>query len=213
MSNDALVDGLIVDLKPTRQLSRQAEMLILAGLAALQVFIVLTLHGMRPDMPMAMAQPSIWWKGASLAIIALISAIAAVRSFVPTESARSGLRLLIPTIAAVLAVGLLIDAGAAGIGSLIERLDWHNGLACMEQVVMLAMPAILVLGVMMRRGAATDPQATALAVGVAAAAWGGFIFVFNCPHDDPLYTIVWYSASVAAIALAGRIVLPLLTRW
>ena len=78
---------------------------------------------------------------------------------------------------------------------------------------MLAMPAILVLGVMMRRGAATDPQATALAVGVAAAAWGGFIFVFNCPHDDPLYTIVWYSASVAAIALAGRIVLPLLTRW
>lgn len=213
MPNDGLIESLVAELKPVRQLPRWAKWATLAGLAALQVVLVVAVRGMRPDMPIAMAHPSIWWKGGSLAIIALISAVAAVRSFVPTENARPGLRMLIPAVAVALGIGWLIDAGSAGFGSVIARLDWKNGLACMMQVVLLSTPAIVLLGLMMRRGAATDPKATALAVGFAAASWGAFVFVFICPHDDPLYTAVWYSISVAAIAGVGREVLPLLTRW
>ena len=213
MSNEALIDALVADLKPVWHLPRWARWAALAALAALQVAAVLSIRGVRADMPMAMGHASIWWKGGSLAIIVLISTVAAVRSFVPTENARPGLRMLVPTVAVALAIGWLIDAGSAGIAPVIARLDWKNGLACMGQIVLLSVPSIVVLGLMMHRGAATDPKATALAVGLAAASWGAFVFVFNCPHDDPLYTAVWYSISIWAIACIVRAVLPLLTRW
>ena len=213
MPNDGLIESLVADLKPHSQLPRWAKWAALAGLAVLQVVLMLRVRGMRPDMPMAMMQPSIWWKGGSLAIISLISVVAAVRSFVPASSPHTLLRLLIPALAVALALGWLIDAGSAGFGQLVERLDWRDGVSCMKQVVLLSIPAICVLGLMMRRGAATNPQGTALAIGLAAASWGAFVFVFSCPHDDPFYTAVWYSISVAAIGGIGRIILPLLTRW
>jgi Negative regulator of sigma F len=40
---------------------------------------------------------------------------------------------------------------------------------------------------LIRRGASTDRAGTALAAGLASAAWGAFVFVFACPSDDPLY--------------------------
>ena len=54
---------------------------------------------------------------------------------------------------------------------------------------------------------------TSLTAGIAAAAWGAFVFVFACPYDDPLYIVVWYGVGCALVALLSRAVLPWLTRW
>jgi hypothetical protein len=65
----------------------------------------------------------------------------------------------------------------------------------------------------MRRGAPTDTAGTSLAVGIAAAAWGAFVFVFACPFDDPLYIAVWYTVGCGLVTILARLLLPRLVRW
>jgi hypothetical protein len=164
-------------------------------------------------MSMAMHLPSFWWKLASLGLIALVSATVAVLSLDPTRSPRRGLRWVFLLIALSLAVGWVVDASQAGFAALFARLDWRDGLQCFCKMVALSIPPVVGLGLLMRRGAPTDGDGTALAAGLASAAWGAFVFVFACPFDDPFYVAVWYSLGCGTVTLFGRIALPRLTRW
>ena len=104
-------------------------------------------------------------------------------------------------------------AVAWGTPALLSRLDWPDGLQCRYKMVVLSVPAAGGRGLLMRRGASTDRSGTAFAAGLAAAAWGAFVFVFACPFDDPLYVAVWYSLGCGAVTLFMRLTLPPLTRW
>jgi hypothetical protein len=72
---------------------------------------------------------------------------------------------------------------------------------------------VAALGLLMRRGAPTDRPGSALAIGVASAGWGAFLFTFRCPHDDPLYIAVWYGLGCAIVAGLGYLALPRIARW
>ena len=96
---------------------------------------------------------------------------------------------------------------------LVARLDWRSGLSCMWQMAVLSLPAAAGLGVLMRRAAPTAVAGTALSVGIAAAAWGAFVFVFACPVDDPFYIAVRMPLDRGPVTAAARLLLPPLTRW
>jgi hypothetical protein len=201
------------DLKPVRRRSVGFDMAAMALLAAVQLALVLGFGAMRPDMRMAMAQPSFWWKLASLGTVALVGAITAILSFDPAASPRRGLRAIAVLLAACLLSGGLLDARGEGLAALGARLDWQSGLQCAAKMALLSLPALCGLGLFMRRGAATQPGPTALAVGLASASWGAFVFVFACPFDDPFYIAVWYALGCGLVTLAARLLLPVLTRW
>ncbi len=213
MRTDRLVDRLAGDLKPVRRRSAGGDAAILGLAGAVELALVLGLGMMRPDMPVAMQQPSFWWKLGSLGVIAGVSGIVAVLSFDPVRSPRRGLRWLMALVALCLAAGWLIDASGAGLPALAARLRWRDGLGCVAKMAALSVPAVIGLGLLMRRGAATDAGGTALASGVAAAAWGAFVFVFACPFDDPLYIAVWYAVGCGLVTGFARTVLPRLARW
>jgi hypothetical protein len=84
---------------------------------------------------------------------------------------------------------------------------------CVCRLAVLSVPAIIGFGILMRRGAPTDLAGTSLAVGIGAAAWGAFVFVFSCPYDDPLYTAVWFSVGCGLVTAVARLLLPPLMRW
>lgn len=90
---------------------------------------------------------------------------------------------------------------------------WHMGIECRTVMTVLSVPPIIALGLMMRRGAPTDRQASAIAVGLTAAAWGAFISAFHCPSDDPVYIVFWYAVGSGVITLLVRAILPLAARW
>jgi hypothetical protein len=213
MRTDPLIDRLTHELKPVRRRTAWRDAVALAGLGAVELGLFLALGLMRPDMPMAMRLPSFWWKLASLGLIALVSGTVALVSLDPVRSPRRGLRWIVALIAVCLAIGWILDASRNGYAALLARLDWPSGLQCLTKMVVLAMPAVIALGVLMRRGAPTDRGGTALAAGIAAAAWGAFVFVFACPIDDPFYVAVWYSLGCGAVTLFARLTLPRLTRW
>src|SRR4029077_1077350 len=117
----------------------------------------------------------------------------AIMSLDPVRSPRRGLRRIVALITVCLASGWLLDASRDGFSTLISRLDWVNGLQCLYEMVVLSVPAVIGLGLLMRRGAPTDHAGTALAAGLAAAAWGGFVLGLPCPFAVPSFFQFGYS--------------------
>lgn len=213
MSTDPFLDGLACDLAPVRPRTDRRDLLVLAGVGVAELGLFVGCGAARPDMASAMQLPCFWWKTGSLAALALTGAVTAVRSFDPAGRPRRGLRAIAWMTALVLLAGWGIDALGPHGATLPARLMWPHGLRCIASMVVLSIPALVALAILMRRGAPTDRRGSALAVGATGAAWGAFVFAFNCPHDDPLSVAIWYAAGCAAIALAGRLVLPRLTSW
>jgi hypothetical protein len=213
MSSDRVIEHLVSNLTRVRRRSVARDGLILAALCAIELVLFLGLGAMRPDMSTAVELPSFWWKLVSLGVIALVAGAVAIFSLDPVRSPRSGLRWLATIVTICLAAGWIIDASHGGSAGLIARVDWRDGIHCVYQMVLLSVPPVVGLGLLMRRGAPTDTGGTALLGGIAAAAWGAFVFVFACPYDDPLYIAVWYAVGCGLVTLLARLVLPRLTRW
>ena len=213
MVDDPLIDRLARDLKPVRRRTAGRDAALLGLLCLIELALFLALGAMRPDMPVAMEQPSFWWKLGSVGLIALVGAVVAIVSFDPVRSPRRGLRWLAAVIALCLAAGWIVDASHDGWPALAARVSWRDGVQCASKIVALSVPAMLGLGLLMRRGAPTDSGGAALASGIAAAAWGAFVFVFACPYDDPFYIALWYAVGCGFVTALGRLMLPPLTRW
>ncbi len=213
MSNDVLVDRLTADLKPVRPRTNLRDGVLIAGVCLVELALFLLIGGMRPDMATAMRQPSFWWKLTSLGLIATVGCTTSVLSFHPTGLPRQGLRWVLAMVVVSLAIGWGLDADRAGWVSLGARLDWRQGVQCLYKMLLLALPAVMGLAMLMHRGAPTDRRGTAWSVGIAAAAWGAFVFVFACPSDDPVYVAFWYTLACLSIAASSRLLLPVLTYW
>ena len=209
-----LIDRLAGELEPVRRRSDRTDALTVALLCGLELALFLGAGMARPDLRAAAELPSFWWKLGSCGLFALAAAAAAIRSFDPAETPRRYLRWLPVIVALSAGAGALIDGAARDqASSLIARLGSPGGVRCVATIVGLSLPSVAAFGLLMRRGAATEPGGTALAAGVAAAAWAAFVFAFACPHDDPLYVAVWYGAGCGPVVLLARLLLPTLTRW
>lgn len=213
MSIDRFLDDLTCDLTPVRPRSGRRDLLVVAGVGAIELGLFLACGAARPDIAEAAGLPCFWWKVGGLAALAATGAVTAIRSFDPSGAPRKGLGAIAWLTGLVLLTGWGIDALGPHGASLPARLMWPHGLRCIASMVLLSIPALVTLGILMRRGAPTDRRGSALAVGATSAAWGAFVFAFNCPHDDPLNVAVWYAAGCTAIAVAGRLILTRLTRW
>lgn len=211
MSTDDLVERLARDLRPApRHLAWKAG-LGLAALCLAELAAFLAAGFARPDLATAAETPVLWWKFASLGSLALAGLATALRAAAPDRRPARGLVL-----AGVLAAGALAAGGWLGAmpgGDLAARLAWRDGVCCLAIVSALAAPPAVLLTWRLRRGAPTDPAGAAFAAGLGSAAWAALVFVFACPHDDPLYVTVWYGLSLAGLSLATRALLPRLLRW
>lgn len=213
MRSDQLIATLTADLKPVRVRSSRRDLLTLAGIGAVEVALFVAIGAARPDLRAAAMSPVLWWKLTTLAVVAGIGVVGAVRSFAPDRLPRAGLRWMFGMVAVALIVGIALGIGHPVAGTLIERLDWRHGIDCIVEMTALSIPAIAGIAWLARRGAPVDRGGTAVAAGVGAAAWGAFVFALACPSDDPLYITCWYLLGCGAITLAARAILARAMRW
>jgi len=210
---DDFLGRLVSDLEPVRRRRPHVEALVLALLCLAELALWLALNQARPNlMGVALTTPTFWWKLASSGLIAGLGAATAINSLDPAVSPRRGLIWIAIAFVAYLIVGAFTDGRFDRI-DILQRLDWRDGVECLEKVVLLSAPAMTALGVFMRNGAPAHREETALAAGIAAAAWAAFVFSFGCPHDDPLYIGVWYTLACALSASIARVLLPWFARW
>jgi hypothetical protein len=213
MTSERLIDDLATGLAPVRRRTARRDGILLALLGVVELALFFLMGAARHDIMLAMKLPSFWWKLGSLGLLVAFGMVTAVRSFDPAASPRRGLRWIGWLAGLALLIGWVIDAAHGGGPALIQRLDWRHGVDCMFAMAVLSIPMLIGLGLLMRRGAPTDRAGSALAVGLAGAAWGAFVFVFQCPHDDPFYIAVWFGLGCGLVALTGRLLVPLVTRW
>lgn len=210
---DNLLDGLVADLKPVRRRRVTVEAVALAGLFAIELAVWLLMGNARENLiHVVQTTPVFWWKLGGAALLMTVGCSTAVASFDPSASPRRGLAVLGVMFGVFLAIAFVLDS-KQGFSDIAARLSLWPGLVCFAYIVTLSVPPMAALALLMRRGAPTDTVATAVACGLAAAGWGAFVFVFTCPHDDPLFIAVWYPAAAAASALFARLVLPPISRW
>lgn len=209
----ALIERLAGDLKPVRRRTAWRDAAVLAAIVAVELLLFLAMGGLRPDMPMAMKQPSWWWKLGSMGAIGIAGLGTALLSLDPARSPRRGLRITLLLVLLCVALGWLVDAARPGTAALLARLDWRQGIGCVWKMAVLAIPAVLGFGVRLRRGAPFDGAATSWAGGLGAAAAGAFVFVFACPSDDPLYIAAWYAVGLALVSAVSRVILGWVARW
>lgn len=213
MSTDNLIERLAGDLRPVRPRAPAREAGLLAIVCALELAGFLAAGMARPDLTEVLRQPLLWWKFGTFALLAVAAFATALRSFSPQGSARAGLVALLALAIGGLGLGWLLDTTHPSTADLLTRLSPQDGLVCLGYVLGLSLPPLALLGSLMRRAAATDPQGAAAAVGLGSAAWAAWVFLFACRHDDPLYVVVWYGLACSAIGIATSLILPRLTRW
>lgn len=213
MHADKLVDRLVSDLTPVSRPRMWRDIGLLILLVAIELGLYVGFGRVRADLELAMAQPVWWWKIGSTSALAMLATIIAVRSFVPAQDAPLARKSLAPLIILVIIAGWGINALTVTTVPMLDRLHWQTGLQCIVGVLGRSIVPMLAIGVMMRRGASTNPALSANAAGLAAAGWGSAIFAFHCPHDDVLYVSVWYATAMLLLVGTARLVLPRLTRW
>lgn len=213
MPGDQLIQSLVSDLRPVRPRRIAWEAAFLGVIAVIELGLFLAAGNARPDIAAAATHAPFWWKLAGSGLLALLGVGTAILSFDPARSPRRGLRWVPVLLGACALAGWIIDVAQDGWPAMAARVQLGQGLQCILTIAGLSLPPLLGLGLLMRRGAPTDVGGTALAVGIAAAAWGTFVFVFACPHDDPLWVALWYGLSSALVALSARLILPRLARW
>jgi hypothetical protein len=213
MSNDQLVCRLVRDQEQVRRRSVAGDALVLLLLCVVEFYLCFGTGAMRHNMPMAMGQPPFWWKIGSLGLVALIGGWATIVSLETVESPCQGLRWLVGVVALCLAVDWVTGTRCGGLSALATRPNWSGGLLCACKMMLLSVPAVIGFGLLMWSGRPTETTVTALADGIAAAAWVAFVFAFACPYNGSPYIAMLNAVGCGLVTVFARLVLSRLTRW
>jgi hypothetical protein len=212
-SSQSMIDALVDDLAPVKVRRVRTDALILGSFALLELALVLGFGRMRHDLHEAMQGAMFWWKAGSVFAIAIAGFAALLAALDPVATLGGNRRIIIGVGAAALLAGVVLGVIAAIPDPLMARLDMREGILCIRNALLLALPMLLAIVWVARRAAPTRPRATATVAGIAATAWGAFVFSWSCPHADPLYVITWYGGAVVIGALLARWLLPRALRW
>lgn len=211
-TSDALIAELVGELRPVRPL-RLAEGIALAlAAAAVSAAAVIGLFGMRADWlagrvdPMGLVATGMFL---GLALAGIVTVVIMSRPQVGSDHGgwrwAAGMAGLLPVAGALVALIRGRDAFSA------EAME--HGIECLAVGSAASLLVFAMLVMWLRRGAPTSPERAGLVAGMAAGASGIFAFSLHCPIDDIIHIGLSHSAVVAAMALAGRVLVPRLVRW
>lgn len=203
---DDLIDRLATGLRPVRRSGMAGGMII--GLILFQIAIAIAAGKVRSDLIVDGGSLIFAWRIVGSATVAVICVALALRLRNPGVSLGNWPGAVIFALIAFAGAGWALDLMTPGTASFVARLRPARGLDCVLTVVGQAIPTLLLMSWLLRRGAIVRPQAAATATGLGAAGIGGLIWALGCTIDDPVYVVFWYLLTFAMMAMLARIGLP-----
>ncbi|WP_293862634.1 NrsF family protein [uncultured Alsobacter sp.] len=170
-----------------------------AALATSLALMVVTM-GIRPDLGRALSGlESV--KLAACAVLALC-AIGVCRSSLRrgADGLGLGLVLALPAMAVFAAPAWLEFTLPSGDRPTVPL---TIGLQSFGAIVALALPALGLIIVAMRRARPESPAFAGLAAGLLAGGVGSLAYAFHCTGDNAMMISFWYPAAIASVAVAG----------
>ncbi|MEO5578080.1 MAG: DUF1109 domain-containing protein [Sphingomicrobium sp.] len=206
------IAALVDELRPVRVM-RVRNGIALTGIAAVAVILsTIVLLGLRPDVAAGRFQPLFLFANGLFLIVALGTALAAIRMGMPRVGQSSQGWKSVMAATALLPVAALIMLVSKTEPMPPELVTSHE-LKCVAMGLMLGLLNAATLVWWLRRGAPTSPQRAGMLVGLSSGAVGIFAFAFHCPFDSFYHVGLWHAVPLVLGAILGRLVLPRLLRW
>lgn len=209
---DALIDGLVDELKPVRpRRTGHGSLWVALGWTGGAAALIL-IAGIRHDlmlgrMPM-LSMLSFWL----IAAVGLAATWSAIRMGMPGVGRDYGgwrwaglVALALPLSALLLSMG---DSHAA-----MESARMGVGTYCLAKALLAGFGVGAALFAWLKTGAPTSPRRAGLVVGLAAGSAGATIVALHCATDNIIHIALWHGLAIALSALAGRFLLAPLLRW
>lgn len=181
-----------------------ATVVVCYALATLEILLVI---GGRPDLDVALGEPALYFKLASMFCLAVAGHVSMYRSILPGRSAPSWLVWL----PALLLIAMRVATDHSGQSWLgVHPLSF---IYCVVAIVLASVVPLLLLLCMMRQGAATSAVSAGARGGILIGALGAGAYAWTCQNDAGLFLLVWYPVAIAIVATMGAIAGYYLLRW
>jgi hypothetical protein len=172
--------------------------------ALLLVFLVI---GIRPDFADMAVRMPFGFKLAYTGSLVVGTSVVALYAATPGASA-TALYALLPAVI-VLALGVLFDpTGFPIMGRTNTAVVF-----CVSSILFLSLPAMILMLVVMRKGAPTQPLFAGAVVGMLSASVGAMAYTLACKNDGTAFVAIWYTAACAIMAFIGAVAGHRVLRW
>lgn len=88
-----------------------------------------------------------------------------------------------------------------------------NALVCLTYIPLIGIGPLGLFILALRHGAPTRPALAGAAAGLVAGGLAATFYAAHCTDDSPLFVAVWYTISVAMLALVGAVAGNRFARW
>ncbi|MDE2436619.1 MAG: DUF1109 domain-containing protein [Sphingomonadales bacterium] len=211
-SSDAFIDSLVADLKPVAPLRQGSGMALALAALLIGSVTVAAMLGLRRDLAAGHPAPLALTAAGVFLVLALASSWAAIdmaRPAVGTRREGWGWTALMAAVLPGSALVLIASNYLAGQPIDLDR----SGLGCFAVGSAVGLITATVLVVWLRRGAPSSPARAGLLTGVASGSAGIFAVSLWCPHDGLLHIGIWHGATIIAMGVLGRLILPRVLAW
>jgi hypothetical protein len=207
-STDDLIHSLASTAGGRRSASLRAAFAF-AGAASLAcaLLLVFSVIGIRHDFADMAVRMPFGFKLAYTGSLVVGTFVAVLYAATPGASA-TVLYALSPTVV-LLALGVLFDPT----GFPIMGRTGTAVIFCVSSIVLLALPAMILMFGVMRKGAPTQPLFAGAVIGLLSASVGALAYTLACKNDGTAFVAIWYTAACAIMALIGAVVGRRILRW
>jgi hypothetical protein len=213
VNTQELIERLSADVPQVSRfaLVRRVGFGMVAG-CAMTLMLVITVLGIRPDLPVAMHGFSFWMKLTYTLLLGLGATYYLTRLARPISGSLRGLwGLAVP----VLLLAGISFSDLAGRPFDQWRAMWlgQSWMICPWLVLTLAAPIFVGLLWAFRKLAPTRLKAAGAAAGLTAGAWAATLYGLHCPEAAAVFVLTWYTLGMLLAAGIGALLGPRLLRW
>ncbi|HVE07667.1 MAG TPA: DUF1109 domain-containing protein [Paraburkholderia sp.] len=213
MKTDNLIAVLAADAAPVD--SRSVERRFVYALACAvcgALALLLSVYGVRSDLPELVARPIFWIKIALPLTLAGAAMLATARLSRPGAAlGRVWTGLAAP--AALVWIVALVVLWLAPREARLALLMGHTWRTCSLNIALLSVPGLIAILAAVRSLAPTRLPLAGATAGLLAGAVGALAYCLRCPETDVPFWAMWYLLGIAIPAALGALLGRLVLRW
>ena len=207
-STDDLIRSLASTAGARRSASLQTSFAVTgAASLACALLLVFLVIGIRPDFADMAVRMPFGFKLAYTGSLVVGTSVVALYAATPGASA-TALCAISPAVM-FLACGAIFDpTGFPIMGRTNTAVVF-----CVSSILFLSLPAMILMLVVMRKGAPTQPLFAGAVVGMLSASVGAMAYTLACKNDGTAFVAIWYTAACAIMAFIGAVAGHRVLRW
>lgn len=213
MNNQALIQSLVEDLKPSspRAFERNLSSGLVLGGAVSLMALVATI-GIQPGLTQSAGFIPLFLKVGytlSLATLALSATVALARPGAPTRAYRAVGAGIVAVLGAIALLQFAMRPDEQ-VSRLLLGASWQS---CSLRIAALALPLTAGIGWAVRKQAPVRLREAGAAIGLAGGSLSAAIYALACAEPSAGFVLVWYSLGIALTTGLGAVLGPRFLHW